>query len=441
MRKRRAAIASTLLLAVMASGCSGGAPADSGSKPAGDKAGGQTGAKFKNDPVDITFYLTSNNIAEDKFMETYGNKIKEKLPHINVKYIMQKDSKTLPELLTAGQSFDIMISSVGLTQNFLTTYDLQYDISDLIKKYNYDLGKLEPSTIEIQKGFANGGIYGMPVSTTSGALFYNKDLFDKFGVPYPKDGMTWDELYELARKMTRNEGGVQYKGLTMSFQHLLLLDQNSVNPLDPKTFKTNITSEEFKKSFENLARFFKIPGNEVPGTKYALATQTDPFLKNMTSAMYASLSGTRPEGMNWDIAQLPFLKEKPGVGPQSYPTYFYITQTSKNKDAAFQVLDYITSEEFQRFIVRAGTANTILRDGSKLAADLGVDDPKLKGKNIKSLFPQTYASPTIKTKYQSFVETELFTALMEYQKGTDANTALRSAAERADNKIQAEMKK
>ena len=158
MRKRRAAIASTLLLAVMASGCSGGAPADSGSKPAGDKAGGQAGAKFKNDPVDITFYLTSNNIAEDKFMETYGNKIKEKLPHINVKYIMQKDSKTLPELLTAGQSFDIMISSVGLTQNFLTTYDLQYDISDLIKKYNYDLGKLEPSTIEIRPCFTAASV-------------------------------------------------------------------------------------------------------------------------------------------------------------------------------------------------------------------------------------------------------------------------------------------
>jgi multiple sugar transport system substrate-binding protein len=74
-----------------------------------------------------------------------------------------------------------------------------------------------PTTIDIQKGFADGGTYGMPVSTTSGALFHNKDLFDKFGVPYPKDGMTWDVLYELAKKMTRNEGGVQYKGFTFSF--------------------------------------------------------------------------------------------------------------------------------------------------------------------------------------------------------------------------------
>ncbi|WP_028548494.1 ABC transporter substrate-binding protein [Paenibacillus sp. UNC451MF] len=434
-----AVVAMTTALAVLAAGCGGGAE-EGGSKPSVDKPAGG-GANFKNDPVDLTFYLTSNNISEEKFMEQYGNKIKEKLPHINVKYIMQKDSKSLPELLTAGGSFDIMISSVGLTQNFLTTYDLQYDISELIKKYNFDLNKLEPTSVEIQRGFADGGIYGMPVSTTSGALFYNKDLFDKFGVPYPKDGMTWDEVYELAKKMTRTEGGIKYKGLAMSFQHLMLLDQNSFNPLDPKTFKPRITEDGFKQSFENLARFFKIPGNEVEGDKYTLASQTDQFLKNGTAAMYLSLSGTRPENFNWDIVSHPVYKDKPGIGPQSYPTYFYITKTSKNKDAAFQVLDYIASEDFQRFMVKAGTANTILKDGAKFASDFGIDDPKLKGKNFKSLFPQKYAAPTIKTKYQGLLETELYTALMEYQKGSDANTVLRAAAERADKAIQSEIKK
>jgi hypothetical protein len=74
------------------------------------------------------------------------------------------------------------------------------------------------------------------------------------------------------------------------------------------------------------------------------------------------------------------------------------------------------------------------------SADFGVDDPKLIGKNIKSLFPKKYAAPTIKTKYQGMLETEVFAALMEYQKGTDANTALRSAAERADKVIPAELK-
>lgn len=46
------------------------------------------------------------------------------------------------------------------------------------------------------------------------ALFYNKDIFDKFGVAYPKNGMIYEETLDLdlARRVTRSDGGVQYLG-------------------------------------------------------------------------------------------------------------------------------------------------------------------------------------------------------------------------------------
>lgn len=44
------------------------------------------------------------------------------------------------------------------------------------------------------------------------AVFYNKDLFDKFGIDYPTDNMTWDEMYELSKNMTRSDGDIQYYG-------------------------------------------------------------------------------------------------------------------------------------------------------------------------------------------------------------------------------------
>jgi hypothetical protein len=78
-------------------------------------------------------YDTNYNQARRQHYSSMVTFRNEKLPHINVKYIMQTDAKMLPDLLTAGGAFDIMISSVGLTPNFLTTYDLQYDISDLIE--------------------------------------------------------------------------------------------------------------------------------------------------------------------------------------------------------------------------------------------------------------------------------------------------------------------
>lgn len=426
-------IVCAMLLALLAA-CSSSTSGD----PAG-KGAEATAVKPSKDPVDLTFYTTSNNVAEETFNAQYGNKIREKFPNINVKYVMQKDSKTLPDMLTAGQGIDILMSSIGLTANFLLQYDLQYDISELIKASKYDLSKLEPSTVDIQRQLANGGMYGLPIFTTSAALFYNKDIFDKFGVAYPKSGMTWDELYELTKKMTRMEGGVQYKGLTMAYQHMMFLNQISAEPIDSKTLKSKFTDESMKRIFENYARFYKIPGNELPKNKFLLAGQQDPFSKDKTVSMLLTLSGAGRgyKDMNWDVVQLPYYSDKIGVGPQSYPTYFYITKTNKAKTEAFAVLDYLTSPEFQQFQADTQGAFTVLKD-NKTNESLGKSIPEYAGKNVKDLLPGKFAPPTVKSRYQAVADKELIAALEAYVSGTDVNTALREAGERVDKAIAAE---
>lgn len=61
-----------------------------------------------------------------------------------------------------------------------------------------------------------GRRYGLPWDSGAYAVFYNMDLFDAAGVPYPdtKKRMTWDELLTIARRLTidatgrrPNEGG------------------------------------------------------------------------------------------------------------------------------------------------------------------------------------------------------------------------------------------
>jgi multiple sugar transport system substrate-binding protein len=201
--------------------------------------------------------------------------------------------------------------------------------------------------------------------------------------------------------------------------------------------------DHFIRAFENMARFYRIPGNELPNNKFALSNQQDPFYKDKSVAMILTLSGagkTFGDQVNWDVVQVPFLKDKPGVGPQNYPTYFYITNMSKNRDAAFQVLAYVTSEAFQEWQIKAGTPS-ILKDQSKIISLFGADEPIYKGKNIKSLLPAKFAEPTMKTKFQSIADTEILAALGEYAAGKDVNTALREAAERADKKIAAELGK
>lgn len=47
-----------------------------------------------------------------------------------------------------------------------------------------------------------GRVYGVPLNASANAIWFNKDLFDKAGIPYPKGRMTWEELIDLAGRLT-----------------------------------------------------------------------------------------------------------------------------------------------------------------------------------------------------------------------------------------------
>ncbi|MFE5321384.1 ABC transporter substrate-binding protein [Paenibacillus sp. NPDC056579] len=438
MKKQWLALVSTAALMLTAAcngGVGGGAKEGTGTSPEEAKT------KVEDRKAEITFYLTSNNITEDTFNQRYGNKIRERFPNYTIKYIMQTNSQTLPGLITAGSVVDIIITSDAFTPIFITPYNLQYDLTDLIKQNKTDLTQFEPSTIELQRAIANGGIWGLPFGINSASLMYNRDIFDKFGVPYPKAGMTWDQVYELARTMTRSEGGVQYKGLVMSFQHLLYMNQHSAANVDAKTNKVVMTDENFRKAFLNLARFYQIPGNELPDNKYALASQTDAWGKTKTAAMYASLSGAPAEdsGLNWDVVPLPYLTEKPGVGPQATTQYAYLTSLSKDKEAAFKVIEYLAAPEYQKWKLENGMGFSALKDPS-LNGSYGKGNPFLESRNTKAFLPEKYAPATIKSKQQSAADKENYAALEAYLTGTDVNTALREAAERLQKIIDTDSK-
>lgn len=57
-----------------------------------------------------------------------------------------------------------------------------------------------------------GKLWAPPLNNSSGILFYNKDLLDKAGIPYPSASvdkrMTWNEVVDNARKVAKPEAGI-----------------------------------------------------------------------------------------------------------------------------------------------------------------------------------------------------------------------------------------
>ncbi|HNW46010.1 MAG TPA: sugar ABC transporter substrate-binding protein [Thermotogota bacterium] len=58
----------------------------------------------------------------------------------------------------------------------------------------------------IVAGSYRGKFYSVPYGTSSAGLFFNKEIFEKYGVPLPEESldarMTWDEVAELAKRLT-----------------------------------------------------------------------------------------------------------------------------------------------------------------------------------------------------------------------------------------------
>ncbi|RKN64906.1 ABC transporter substrate-binding protein [Paenibacillus ginsengarvi] len=436
MKNKIKLITAATAMVLAATACSGG------TKDAGTQTAGDAGSKApeKKEPVELVFY---SQVADydATFMDTFGNMIQKKFPHITVKHLPAGANK-VADVVASGQTIDVLFMSIGQADT-LTTYGYQYDISDMIKTKKYDLSKLEPSTVELQKGFASGGMYGLPVFTNTLGLFYNKNLFDKFGVEYPKDGLTWDQLKDMAKRLSRSEGGIDYKGLVMSSSANIVLNQYSAAYLDAATKKSVFTSEQFGKAFNLLTSVAQIPGNGLNAQTWSLAAQQKMFFQDQSAAMllhFVVLAlSTLKDQFNWDIATFPQLADKPGVGPQSYPTYFYVTKTSKHKEDAFDVIAYMTSEEFQNNLARKGML-PILKDRVAGMSQFGQEVPLLKNKNVKALLPEKFA-PSALTKVeivrgQSPGHTAFFDAYQNVVLGTkDTNTALREAGEKLDKSL------
>ncbi len=57
-----------------------------------------------------------------------------------------------------------------------------------------------------------GRTYMTPTDTGSLVLYYNKDLFDRRGIPHPQKGWKWEEFQQFIQDLSFEEDGVKYYG-------------------------------------------------------------------------------------------------------------------------------------------------------------------------------------------------------------------------------------
>ncbi|MDB5084275.1 MAG: extracellular solute-binding protein family 1, partial [Bacilli bacterium] len=192
-----------------------------------------TATKTENaQPKEILLQGVDNPLFQDLLVKQF--------PQYHFTFYKASEKPSLQDLVAQGTPIDMVMESYGQfsSPGFALSLGLQYDMTDLVKKHNFDLSRFEQSPIQgIQQ---LGGLYGIPITLSPLVLYYNKDIFDKFGVAYPKNGMTWDQISELAKKFDQNVDGVQYVGFVTDVDHPWNSNQLSLPYVDPKTGNASV---------------------------------------------------------------------------------------------------------------------------------------------------------------------------------------------------------
>lgn len=140
----------------------------------------------------------------------YEAAFEKEFPNYDLTYIVKPPAKQEEALWTwaiAGQLPDVFWVPVGWKMKEWIDAGMIIPIDDLVRELDLDLSIFPDWSL--QRLTWEGKLWGLPNHMgMSGFINYNKKVFDEAGVSYPMSGITWEELADLARKLTvRDEKG------------------------------------------------------------------------------------------------------------------------------------------------------------------------------------------------------------------------------------------
>lgn len=377
---------------------------------------------------------------DDQIFDSRFGEIDKKLDNINIERIpFDTTWGGLEEIFASGVVPDIVVSIHYDTIKELLDADLIYPLDDLIANSDFNLEDLNPALVSYARSYdPEGRLIGMPDGVGFKALFYNKEIFDLFGIEYPTKEITWYEALELAKQMTGERNGQKYTGLVFD-EPKIPLEQWAVNPVDPDTDEVLLTKEPaFRKYYDLMRQYYSIPGIMDVGVEGNLFYQGFAAMNAGWSATllgdWGDLEGNKGK---IEIAPVPTWPELPGVHPYLTTTPMMIMKESKHVNEAFAVLLEYVSEENQPRISRKAGSGSVLQNKDVLS-QYGADVPSYVGKNVDAFYEWTPAELERQSQWDRLVDYKID----DFAKSDDdVITFLRKLQEELEVKIKDEKAK
>ena len=210
-----------------------------------------------------------------------------------------------------------------------------------------------------------GRLTCIPQNISSLVVYYNRDLFDAAGLPFPSDDWSWDEFLAAASALTQDLDGDgttdQYGvGIDPSVFRLapfvwgnggeLVVLESGLRPI-----RLALDSRAARDAVAWFVGLQTEHGVAPDALGEAAESSESRFLNGRTAMFFNSRRGTptarRIDGFEWDVAALPTGLEPAGI---LHSDAYCMAAATEDKDAAWDFIEFANSPEGQAIVARSG---------------------------------------------------------------------------------------
>lgn len=306
--------------------------------------------------------------SEIKILKPLLNKFEQENPDIKIDFlhIPQNYFQKIHLLFASNTSPDVIF----INNQYLPVYanaGVLEDLSDKDSHFAYD--KFYPESLRALSW--SGKLYAIPRDVSTLLIFYNKDIFDRYNVPYPKKNWTMKDFLITAQKLTHRP---DVFGISFEEEPLFYLPYLTVNGggFESGVFEKPESRSSLKFYADLRNKYHAAPLKE----ESASATMAQMFLQEKLGM---HLSGRwlvpkyREEAkFDWDVVEFP-AGNNGSVVPLD-ASGWAISKSSRHKKEALMLIKYLSSEACSKEFTKSGlivparidTANSkVFLDGQK----------------------------------------------------------------------------
>lgn len=179
-----------------------------------------------------------------------------------------------------------------------------------------------------------GVLYAIPRDISNLVIFYNKDLFDKNKINYPKSSWTIDDMLDIAKRLSKNNVyGLSYEEDLYYLMPYILTFNESIYPLEKVN---NLKSVVLYKGL--VSQYHVAPSKADVGSKTVAQMFLEQKIAMQMSGRWLIPKYRNSANFNWGIINFPGLVPCDASG-------WAISKHTKHAKSAIKFVEYLSSKE------------------------------------------------------------------------------------------------